>query len=246
MSRSHPPLLRPSDPQDTTRQRQVSPLHGNPLLLRTERGSLATALREFPLRLVVQTTSYATFPSQPPCSDSRGRDRVLQTLTRNRPAFSTSSQQTSHPFPRSFRPNPTTTGDSASQNSSGRENSARFRRVFFNGLCATSLSSTDPTSTSHTSAVQDPGSIRFTRPTPKNCAHLPVHRMTMLNISPKLVNSLPFDSSSGRPQRRNEVTRSIISLLLCCGGGLVEVSAAILFRSYLSDRLDDYDFQTFP
>ena len=70
--------------------------------------------------------------------------------------------------------------------------------------------------------------------------------MTMLNVSPKLVNSLPFDSSPGRPQRRNEVTRSIISLLLCCGGGLVEVSAAILFRSYLSDRFDDYDFQTFP
>jgi len=82
MSRSHPPFLRLSDPQDTTRQRQVSPLHDNPLLLYTERGTLATAIRQFPLRLGVRTTNYATFPSQPPCSDSRGRDHVLQTLTR--------------------------------------------------------------------------------------------------------------------------------------------------------------------
>jgi len=162
MTRSHPPFLRLSDPQDTTWQRQISPFHGNSLLLHTERGSLATATQEFLLRLVVRTTNYATFPSQPPCSESRGRDHVLQTLMRK-------LSRLLNFFPAKIPPLSTLLPSKSDLHGSrrvsgfmGGENGTRFRCVFFNVLRTTSPSSPDPTSTSHTSAVQDPSSIHST------------------------------------------------------------------------------------
>jgi len=75
---AQPPELRPSDPQDTIRRRQVQPFDGNPLLLCTPSGSSSTTIQEIPLRLLIRTMGYVTFPSQPPSSWC-DRDHFLQT-----------------------------------------------------------------------------------------------------------------------------------------------------------------------